>query len=334
MQNVLQIFQGSECIADGVNAMLVGGALADCEHALDVFARANASQLAVLDLGTKGCTVHLVIRRVHASGAAATDAGLRTSMARTGQFPLIVQLDDGTDVHTWTLSDMDGNGAAWKRVSPQTVNGVGSEIAYEVTGGRWEYDGPLAGTFDDTIGTGSNSALCNVVNSLLARVSFTSSIKLDLNGKVFAGALNYAGTQCADTLRFTNNTGLTSFTAASLGTIAGSLNLGNCTALTAFSAASLSNLTGSLILSGCTALAAATLSANITTSNGFTANLSGCALPTANVDFILAAFAAGIGSTTSGTLDLSGGTNGAPTGGSSNADYLTLTAAGITVSKN
>ena len=104
--------------------------------------------------------------------------------------------------------------------------------------------------------------------------------------------------------------------------------------MTAFSATSLSNLTGSLILSGCTALAAANLSANITTSNGFTATFSGCALPTANVDAILAAFAAGIGSTTSGTLNLSGGTNGAPTGGSSNADYLTLIAAGITVSKN
>lgn len=331
MKNVLRIYQGSQCIADGVTAWVTDGPLSGCEHALDVFPRTRATQLAVVDLGTKGCMVPITIRRVHASGPAATDAGIRCAQARTGQYPLVVEMDDATDTHQWTLSDMDGNGAAWKKVQPQSVNGIGSDISYEVTGGTWTYSGPLASTFSDTIGSPGNSALCNVVNSLLARVNFSPSIKLDLNGKVFAGTIVCGTTSIADSLRISANTALNGFTSTVLGSVAGTLNLGGCTALTVFVAQSLSNLTGTVACAGCTALATVVLAASVTTANGFTANFSGCALDASNVDAILAAFAAGLGSTTSGTINVSGGTNAAPTGGSSNADYLALTGAGITV---
>lgn len=70
-------------------------------------------------------------------------------------------------------------------------------------------------------------------------------------------------------------------------------------------------------------------------------DLSGNALPTADIDAILARLALSTVSCPSGipflsglTFDLSGGTNGVPTGGSGNTDIITLQGRGATVSTN
>ena len=332
MKHTFRIFQGTQCIADGVTARVEDGVLGAGEHALDVFARANAAQVAVQDLSTKSLTVPLRISRAFSSPVRAIDAGLRTAQARTGQHDLIIELDDDTDTHQWTLSDQDGNGAAWKTVSPERVVGERMVADYEVTGGILAYTGPLAETFDDTIdGVSANSALCTLLNGVLARVTLGSSDKLELVGQQFAGTLSYAGTSLDGVLKVRTNDALTGFSAPALTSLAGTLNLYHASALTTFSAPALASLTGTLDLGLCATLTTVELPASVAIGNGFYAAFNGCALDAAAVDAILSAFAAGMGGTVAGLLNL-GGSNAAPTGGSSNADYLALTGAGITVS--
>ena len=311
MVNVLRIFQGSECIADGVTAWVIDGALNACERAMDVFARVNAAQMAVQDRTTQGNKVAFTIRRTHGSGVAARDHGTRVGQKRTAQATLELRWDDGTDEHVWTLDSQDANGAAWKMVTVQAVNGFGTEVQYTVEGGLWTYTGPLAETYDDTIEAVRNSPLCNVVNSYLQRVNIIAGHSLVMPGDVFTGEIVYPQTTLAGTVNFNGNTGITAFRASSLASFTGHVDLGGCPALTTV------QLPGTVALT-----------------NGFYFSCNGCALPTATVNAILLAFKNGRGSTTSGTLLLNGGTNGSPTGGTGNANYTALTGAGITVSIN
>lgn len=135
-------------------------------------------------------------------------------------------------------------------------------------------------------------------------------------------------------LHLASNTILTSVDLSALTTVGYLLTFAGCTLLGNLTLTALSALgSGSVDLSGCTALSSLTLSGNVSTTDGFSFNASGCALDEASVDNVLASFAAGLGATT-GTIDLSGGTNAIPTDGAANTDYVSLTGAGITVNIN
>lgn len=406
MVNVLQVWRGSVCLADGSTAKVTGGVLSGATREMATVLRPRAAQIAVVDMGnTQNAVQTLTITRQFSSTARAQDHAIRAAQTAVGQHDLIVKLDDGADVHTWTLSDINGDGAAWKAARAPMVSGVRCETSYEVTGGLWTYDGPLAGTYSDGITEAAPDYLTRAVRTLLALSGFGSTLgeMLMLDGRAVAGALVFGGsalagmfgvmgstaltslrfdaltslggtariTGCAALVTLTmpllasvggtldihgnssltalafaaltyvpgtlgawNLTALTSLTFPVFALLAGSLDLSGNTSLTSLSLAALTSLAGSLNVSGGSALVTLTVAASIGTSNGFTFNASGCALNTASVDAILAAFAAGLGGTTSGTIDLSGGTNASPTGGTGNADYLTLTGAGLTVNIN
>jgi hypothetical protein len=129
---------------------------------------------------------------------------------------------------------------------------------------------------------------------------------------------------------------LITITFGALTTLGGDLIVYNNAALTTLNLPGLASITatGSVSAWDNPVLTDVSMAASIATGPGFTIALQGCALNTASVDAILSACAAGIGGNTVGTINLSGGTNSSPTGGVANADYLTLTAAGITVNIN
>lgn len=108
----------------------------------------------------------------------------------------------------------------------------------------------------------------------------------------------------------------------------------NGNSLTVVDLSSLASIAGTVDIHGNTGLTNLTLPASISTTNGFIFDASGCALTEAKVSAILSAFLAGIGATDGGTINLSGGTNAAPTDGGSNQAYQDLVAAGINVSIN
>ena len=112
------------------------------------------------------------------------------------------------------------------------------------------------------------------------------------------------------------------------------VQLRSCGALTSVSISSIVSIAGGLEVSSCGFITSVTVAASIALSNDFLISFADSALDNATVDAILAACAAGMGGTNSGTLDLSGGSNATPTGGTSNSDYLTLSGAGITVNIN
>lgn len=135
-------------------------------------------------------------------------------------------------------------------------------------------------------------------------------------------------------LDFSGNA-LTSALFPSLQTIGGGSALdlsGN--ALTSLDLSELVTLGGTISVANSPGLTEITVSAPIATVDGFNFDLSACALSQGTVNSILAAFNAGIGATTSGTINLSGGTSSAPQDGASNTDLVALLAAGITVSVN
>lgn len=84
-----------------------------------------------------------------------------------------------------------------------------------------------------------------------------------------------------------------------------------------------------ILFNNCSNLTSVTVGTFILSDN-FILNFASSPLDTTSVDAILAACAAGIGATTSGALTLTP-VCAAPTGGASNADFVTLTSAGITV---
>lgn len=335
MENTVTIYRGTAALSDGANALINGFPLTQADHALSVFPRANAAQMAVLDLGTKATAVTLEITRQFATEAEAKDHAQRAPQTGTGQYELIIEIDDGTDVHTWTLSDQDGGGAAWKSARTLSCSGLRTVVEYSIEGGTWTYDGPLDSTYSDAIPDAQfNSALCNVLNSLLARVPVDGIIDITLQGTSFAGTVHYPGATLSGTLNVAVNTALNGFAAPSLTSVAGILNLGGCTAMSSLSIPLLASVTGTVNLDGCAGFTSFTLPASIASANGFDFIATSCALNTTTVNAILDAFNAGKGSTTSGLIALDGGTTSAPTGGSGRASVVALRAAGITVNIN
>jgi hypothetical protein len=381
MVNVLQIWRGSVCIADGATAHVVGGVLSSATREMATVLRPRAAQIAVVDLGnTQNAVQSFTISRQFSSSARAQDHALRAAQTAVGQHDLVIKYDDGTDVHTWTLSDINGDGAAWKSAAPPMVNGVRCEMRYEVTGGLWTYDGPLAGTYSDGITEVAADSLTRAIAALLALSGFPDSSELlELHARSIPGPLVFPGATLAGTFGVFNDATLTAltlqntslagaftsfgnsalttlspallaslagtFTCTScaaltalafpaLASLAGTLAVHSCNALTSLNLAALTSLTGHANLNSNSALATITVGTSIATTSGFTFNASSCALNTATVNALLAAFAAGLGSTTSGTINLSSGANASPTGGTSNAAYLTLTGAGLTVNIN
>jgi len=408
MAATFTLYRGGTLLADDrslASGFIGGRPLSDVVRQMTEVQRPRAAAVAVVDMGNVSTSVRFTVAREFTGQAASLDHAFRGPQTALGQHDLVIVFNDGTDVHTWTLSDVNGDGAAWKAARTAQSSGVSTALEYTVTGGVWTYSGPFPSTYDDSISSGGVDTLTPAVRRLLALPDFcsTSGEMLMLDGRAVAGALVFGGsalagmfgvmgstaltslrfdaltslggtariTGCAALVTLTmpllasvggtldihgnssltalafaaltyvpgtmgawNLTALTSLTFPVFALLPGSLDLSGNTALTSLSLAALTSLAGSLNVSGGTALVTLTVAASIGTSNGFTFNASGCALNTASVDAILAAFAAGLGGTTSGTIDLSGGTNASPTGGTGNADYLTLTGAGLTVNIN
>lgn len=222
MATSFKVYRGSTLLADGDSAKVNGMPLPEFVRQMTEVQRPRAAQIAVVDFGNVSTSLRLAVTREFASEARAKDHALRAPQTGCVQQTLGFVCDDGTDIHTWTLSDAGGGGAAWKSAKATLCSGVRAEIEYGITGGLWTYDGPLAGTYSDAIE--------------------------DAAPGVFA-------------------------------------------------------------------------------------DFSALAMNAAGVNAVLAAIAAGRGSVARGSINLLGA-NAAPTGGSGNADYLTLTGAGITVKKN
>jgi hypothetical protein len=125
-----------------------------------------------------------------------------------------------------------------------------------------------------TIGNGTNVALIDLHNNTALEASVISPDILVLTTIEVNGKLNYSG--CTNTM----------------------FNDLNFTTLT--------TMKGELDCSGCTYLDAVYVPVNITIADGFVWNMANCALLVGSVDAHLAALAAGIGATVSGTVNLSG----------------------------
>lgn len=122
---------------------------------------------------------------------------------------------------------------------------------------------------------------------------------------------------------------LTSFTVPLLETVAGGFTIQNCNALTSLSFPALES--AELTLQNNTSLTSITL-ANWEPTDGEDVTMGGNALSAASVNHILARCVANAGYA-NGIVDLSGGTNAAPTGQGA-TDVTTLTGRGVTVNTN
>lgn len=146
----LTIQRGSTVIADGSSSVLINGfPLPDSAREMAEVMRPRAAQVAVVDYGNNSASVQLAISREFSTEARAKDHALRAGQTALGQYTLVIIFNDGTDDHTWTLSDVNGLGAAWKSAKPAACSGVRAEMQYTITGGTWSYTGPLAATYGD-----------------------------------------------------------------------------------------------------------------------------------------------------------------------------------------
>lgn len=114
---------------------------------------------------------------------------------------------------------------------------------------------------------------------------------------------------------------------------AGTLDFGDCTTLVTLNLGSLTTIGSSvdLVGAGCTILSSPVIG-NFVSGNNSSINFFGCALTATVVNHILARCVASPLFTT-GTVDLSGGTNAAPTG-QGIIDSATLTGRGCTITTN
>jgi hypothetical protein len=150
MPTTLKIYRGSTLIADGSSSVLINGfPLPESAREMTTVLRPRAAQIAVVDFGNVSNSVQLAISREFSTEARAKDHALRAPQVGTGHADLVIVFNDGTDDHTWTLSDIGGDGAAWQQARPVACSGVRAEIEYSVTGGAWSYTGPLPVTYDD-----------------------------------------------------------------------------------------------------------------------------------------------------------------------------------------
>jgi hypothetical protein len=199
---------------------------------------------------------------------------------------------------------------------------------------------------------------CNALTSFSAASLTSCGGTFSLSGCTALASVTLSGlSTCDGQVNVSGCTSLTSLTLSALTSIGGSLliyactslaslslaalsycdgyaNFSGCTSLTSLTLSGLTSMIGTMDVSGCTSLVTIAFPGYVSIANGFSFNASGCALDVTSVDAILAAFAAGGGGVTIGTLNLSGGTNASPTDGMSNTAYLTLTGAGITVNIN
>lgn len=134
-------------------------------------------------------------------------------------------------------------------------------------------------------------------------------------------------------MNFYDSVSLLSLTLNSL-TQNSNLDVHGCTSLVSLSLTNGGlNLAGTIDAHGCTNLSnvAFTVTSG-PSSNPFVCNFNNCALNLSSVDGVLSAYNAQ--GSTMAVIDLSAGTNSAPTGGVLNADYVALVTAGNTVTIN
>jgi hypothetical protein len=176
-----------------------------------------------------------------------------------------------------------------------------------------------------------------VITSFTATNLVTASVAISLYSNSALVSVDFPAitTIGAGGILTLNANALTSALFPSLTTIAAGCSLIlDSNALTSLSLSALTTLAGNLSAATNAALASVTLPASVATADGFSFDFSGCALSQGVVNNILAAFAAGIGATTSGTINISGGTSAIPAESASNADLIALQAAGINVTVN
>jgi hypothetical protein len=127
---------------------------------------------------------------------------------------------------------------------------------------------------------------------------------------------------------FNNNAVITSVNLSNSTLNVTSIFITNCPLLTIIDVANCGTLQ-TVGFNGCTLLESIGTTDLSSITNG---NFNGCALTVMNIDIILSM--CNSGGLAGGTLNLSGGTNGIPTGGVLNADYVALLGKGWTVNIN
>lgn len=140
-------------------------------------------------------------------------------------------------------------------------------------------------------------------------------------------------TAVGDTVTIYDNPALVNLDLSALTSVGNALPLTNNTSLVSLDLHSLSAVTGYIDASGCTSLTTVNL-AGLTALSG-NCKFTNCALSTASVDHVLARLVSIATYGNSGeVVDLSGGTNSAPTSTGVGSDYATLVARGANVSVN
>lgn len=174
----------------------------------------------------------------------------------------------------------------------------------------------------------TNSGLTAISLPLLATVAGL----LGIDGSDALATISIPSLTACGRLNINSNSALTSFSAPSLQTVGGILTVNSNAIITSVNLASLTTCSGAFFQIHLNpALTSLTLGAFVPP-NGQNIQMDGNALPAATVNFVLhqAVLNAGY---VSGTIDLFGGTNAAPSG-QGIADKATLIGRGVTVNTN
>ena len=204
---------------------------------------------------------------------------------------------------------------------------VGSGVVNDTT--ITTFSAPNLSTISGALSLRNNSRLTSVSIPNLSSVSGSLSILLNPITSVSLLELS----SVSGFLSVGEHSSLTTVELSRLNTISGNLSLSNSYNLVSLELGDSLNISGTVDCSSCLSLATPAFGVS-SLSDGFTITFNGSALAQTAVDGLLSACAAAVGSTASGTIDISGGTNASPTGGTGNAAYITLTSAGITVNTN
>jgi hypothetical protein len=132
----LVIKRGSSTIADGNTAKVDGCPLAECEQEMDFVRLIRGAATQVFDRTTKTGGLTFSIVREFGSHAAALHHAFMVPAAGTGVADFVVEYNDGTDTHVWTLDD-----AGWPSITVEEVSGVHVRTSYTVSGGVFAYSG-------------------------------------------------------------------------------------------------------------------------------------------------------------------------------------------------